>query len=148
MAELFYRWHQNEAPPFSAENAWSADWGSEFTPDGSKYRAPSGLYYLCETCQDETGACGHEDEDECAECECPGWTECERGYSCTWDATDLADYFGERGCPTDDTGTVYVFEGERTGNGTDGEPLAVPDRVVETLTWSELLKHADAEVGA
>lgn len=146
--ETFYRWHHNAAPTFNAENAHSADWGSEFTPDGSKYRAPGALYYLCEDCQDDTGACGHEDEGDCENdsCECPGWTDCERGYSCTWDAADLITYIREHaGEPDDSFGTVYVFEGELTGNGTDGEPLAVPTKVIETLTWSELVARDEAK---
>ena len=142
MVETFYRWHQRHAPAFTPDNAYSADWGSEFTPDGTKYRPPAGvLYYLCEDCQDEAGACGHEDDGECEHCECPGWTDCERGYSCTWEPGDLIDYIRthQAGDPADTHGTVYVFEGEHTGDGTDGEPLAVPSRVVRTLTWSQML---------
>ncbi|MFJ6022958.1 hypothetical protein ACIQFP_26740 [Nocardiopsis alba] len=144
MSQTYWRWHSQHAPAFTAEAAYSADWGSEFTPDGTKYRAPSGLYNLCDDCQDETGACGHDDEGECESpgCECPGWTDCERGYSCCEDADDLVDYIHERaGIPRDDWGLVYVFEGEHTGNGTDGEPLVVPTRVVETLTWTELIQR-------
>lgn len=143
--ETFYRWHQKDAPTFNATNAYSADWGSEFTPDGTKYRAPSSLYYLCDTCQDDTGACGHEDEGDCENCECPGWADCERGYSCCEDAEDLIAYIREHqaGDPDDSHGTVYVFEGEHTGNGTDGEPLAVPTRIVETLSWSQLVARTE-----
>jgi hypothetical protein len=55
--------------------------------------------------------------------------------------TDLIAYFGaERGgAPTEDAGRVIVFEGQHIGTGFDGEPLAVPTEVVETLTWSEFI---------
>lgn len=46
----------------------------------------------------------------------------------------------------DRTGTVYAFEGERHGEGIEGEPLVVPTRVLETLTWNELIKKAKESV--
>ena len=32
---------------------------------------------------------------------------------------------------------VVVFEGTRVGDGFDGEPLAVPTRIIEEVPWSE-----------
>ena len=145
MAEIYWRWHQHEAPPFSADNAWSATWGSEFTPDGDRYRPPAGLYDLCEPCQDETGSCGHDDEGECEHCECPGWASCDRGYSCCDSAEELIAYFAARYVTAEEMdrdGVVYAFEGDVHGAGIEGEPLVEPTRVLKTLTWTELVEQA------
>lgn len=144
MTETYWRWHRHHIPPFGAENAYSTEWGGELTPDGARYRPPSVLYCLCEACQDETGACGHDAEGECeAEgCECPGWSDCDRGYSCCHSADDLAAYFAARFAATEEMdrdGVVYEFEGQRHGQGIEGDPLVVPARVVRTLTWSQML---------
>mgnify|MGYP001567701502 CR=1 FL=1 len=61
------------------------------------------------------------------------------GYSCTWDAEDLREYFAEHGEPDDDE-IVILFEGRHVGQGFDGEPLAIPTRVVRTMTWAEFEK--------
>lgn len=46
----------------------------------------------------------------------------------------------------DDHRHVVVFEGEHVGDGCDGEPLTVPTRVVETLTWTQFAaKHLQQE---
>lgn len=157
--QTFYRIHNdhNGTPPLTTKNAWSAPWGSDFTEDGSSY--------TCIAC-DGTGeqdpeihdACDgegcHHCEDgmitECGDCDGEGTIDCDRGYSCAWDATGLVEYFAQQHLPlTSDTsnimGTVYVFEGEYTGNGCDGEPLAVPTRIIETITVAELVKRAEAE---
>lgn len=154
--QTFHRWHHTEAPTFNADNAWSADWGSEFTDDGTSYActACDGTGEqdpeIHESCDGE--GCYHCDDGmitECSDCDGEGTIDCERGYSCFEDASELVAYFRERGGePRDDWGAVYVFEGDMTGNGTDGEPLVVPTRVVETLTWTELIKRAEAEENA
>lgn len=64
------------------------------------------------------------------------------GYSACWDADDLMQYFREHGEPAADE-KVIVFEGRHVGQGFDGEPLVMPTRVVETLTWAEFTaRHA------
>lgn len=60
----------------------------------------------------------------------------QRGYSACWDAEDLLEYFREHGEPAADD-TVVAFEGRQVGQGFDGEPLAVPTRLLETTTWAE-----------
>lgn len=154
--QTFYRLHNdhNGTRPLTADNAWSAPWGSEFTEDGSAFtcaacdgsgqQAPE-VHMRCdgEGCYhcDDTGMIT-----ECGDCDGEGTIDCERGYSCFEDAHRLVAYMRERGSdPEDAWGTVYVFEGDMAGNGTDGEPLIVPTRVVETITWSELVKRAEAE---
>lgn len=121
-SNVFFRWHQDvDAPCFCAHHAWSAPWGSEFSADGTTYRCPA-----------------------CDE----GWVDCDRGYSSVRSAEELADYFQEhaKGAPADDHGHVVVFEGEHVGDGCDGEPLAVPTRIVERLTWSAFAaKHLHKE---
>lgn len=160
---VFFRFHQADAPPFAADNAWSAPWGSEFSADGTTYRCPAcdgtgedRTEPVCERCDgtgDDDGytcrRCGGTGEDtECHDCDGGGWAACDRGYSCTRSAEELADYFQQHagGAPADDHGHVVVFEGEHVGDGCDGEPLAVPTRVVETLTWTQFAaKHLQQE---
>lgn len=154
--QTFHRWHRTGTPTFTPDNAWSADWGSEFTQDGTAFTC-----HTCEGAGDQAPeiheACDgegcHNCDDgmitECGDCDGTGFVDCERGYSCYEDAAELITYIRERaGEPRDDWGAVIVFEGEMVGNGTDGEPLVVPTRVVETLTWSELVKRTEAEENA
>src|SRR5690606_16785198 len=58
--------------------------------------------------------------------------------SCCWSPEALREYFEVHACgaPGDHHGEVIVFEGEHVGQGDDGEPLAVPTRVVDRLPWS------------
>lgn len=153
--QTFYRLHNdhNGTRPLTADNAWSAPWGSEFTEDGSSYtcvacdgtgeQAPE----IHDACDGE--GCYHCEDGmitECGDCDGEGTIDCERGYSCVEDAHSLVAYFAQQHVTvTPDMGAVVVFEGEYTGNGDDGEALAVPTRVVETLTWDELVKRAEAE---
>lgn len=133
MSKTFYRVHM--APlPFSADNAWSGTWGSEFNADGSQYHCPCDGHLF--------GPAGDPDAD-CRDCGGDGWVGCDRGYSSCWTAQELIGYFTDpaRCAPTGDT-PVIVFSGERTGTGCDGEPLAVPDRIVATYTWAGFVaKH-------
>ncbi|WP_017602294.1 hypothetical protein [Nocardiopsis lucentensis] len=150
--ETFYRLHHTGAPAFTADNAWSAPWGSSFTDDGSSYTCVAcdgtgeQTPEIHESCDGQ--GCHHCDDGmitECADCDGDGTLDCERGYSCTWDAAGLVAYFKQQhATPTDDMGTIYVFEGEWTGDGADGDPLAVPTKVIETLTWSELVARAES----
>lgn len=154
--QTFHRWHRTDTPTFTPENAWSADWGSDFTDDGTSYTCPAcdgtgeQAPEIHNTC--DGAGCHHCDNGmitDCDDCDGDGTIDCERGYSCYEDADELVAYFRERGGePRDDWGTVYVFEGDMAGNGTDGEPLVVPTRIVETLTWSELVARAEAEEAA
>ena len=148
--QTFHRWHRHEAPAFTADNAWSADWGSEFTADGSSYtctacdgsgQQPPEVHARC----DGEGCRGCDDGyiTDCADCDGEGTIDCERGYSCFEDASALVAYMRERaGEPGNSWGSVVVFEGDMAGTGTDGEPLVVPTRITATLTWAQLVERA------
>ncbi|WP_289008987.1 hypothetical protein [uncultured Thermomonospora sp.] len=147
--ETFYRWHQNDIP-FTADRAWSGLWGAEFNEDGSKTMCfacdgtGAGVRdcptctgdwekrWDCPTCQGEGIV------DGCEDCDGEGWKPCVRGFSCEYTPEALIRYFAEYDEPPGD-GRVVVFEGEETGTGFDGEPCAVPERVIEELTWGEFL---------
>lgn len=130
----FYRFHWTDCPEFSADNAWSALWGRE--------RNETGDAVVCLRC-DGTGEDLLEAGAECPECDGTGWEDCLPGYSCYLYPEDLIGYFRDpaRGEPADDAGRVVVFEGRRVGTGFDGEDRAIPDRVVEEMTWSEFVKR-------
>lgn len=146
MADTYWWWHQSDAPSFDADHAWSATGGSQFTADGSTYMCAA-----CEaTGEAETPICPCFDEDyagcarcergtitECPDCDGEDTIKCDRGYSCCHSAASLVAYFTSKFMPPQllEEGTVYFFEGE----GIEGEPLAVPTRVLETLTWAELV---------
>lgn len=148
--ETFYRWHQADAPAFTAQNAWSGLWGSEFSEDGSRTKCPTcegtgegsrecprchGDYDRMESCKRCEGAGGL---NECEHCEGEGWHDCAPGYSCCWTAEDLIAYMTTHaGEPHDDCGVVIVFEGEQADTGFDGEPTAVPTKIIKEMTWTE-----------
>ena len=71
------------------------------------------------------------------------------GYSCCWSPEDLRSYFEVHACgaPGDHHGEVIVFEGEHVGQGDDGEPLAIPTRVVDRLPWSGVRSQYDLRGG-
>lgn len=123
MAETFFRVHWADAPDFSPENARSALWGSTRSEDGTKTECTS---------------CIPGDREGCKVCGGTGWEDCMKGYSCCWSAEDLVEYMAEHGAPGEHD-RVIVFEGVHTGTGFDGEPLAVPTRIIEETTWSEFL---------
>ena len=128
----FYRFHWDDCPAFSADNAWSALWGSE--------RNETGDAVVCHGC----GGTGEQlFGEKCEVCDGTGWEDCLPGYSCYDAPEDLIEYFRypARGEPTDDAGRVVVFEGRWVGTGFDGEDLAIPERVVEEMTWSEFVKR-------
>ena len=58
--------------------------------------------------------------------------------ACCDTAEELVRYFthAARDAAEDDD-KVVVFEGTRVGDGFDGEPLAVPTRIIEEVPWSE-----------
>lgn len=122
----FFRVHWADAPAFSAENAWSALWGSTRSEDGT---------------QTECHSCWEGNRDECKVCEGTGWEDALEGYSCFDTAEELVEYFTHpaRDGLLGDDDRVIVFEGIRSGTGFDGEPLAVPTRVIEELTWNAFL---------
>lgn len=128
MTQTFFRFHRTDAPEFSAANAWSGLWGSEFSEDGSATR--------CHNCDNgQTFVFG----EKCDLCEGTGWEDCAEGYSCCDTAEELIAYFAAHLGSDPGDGAVIVFEGHQVGTGFDGEPLAVPARVVETLTWAEFI---------
>lgn len=126
MTETFYRVHTAGTPVFHADNAWSGLWGSEWSGDGRQTR--------CHAC-DGTGR--QLFDEQCDVCDGDGWEDAAFGYSSCRTAADLIAYFAERGEPTD--GVVIVYEGRHVGNGFDGEPLSVPDRIIEEISWNEFL---------
>lgn len=123
MTETFYRIHWADSPEFSAANAWSALWGSTRSDDGT---------------QTECTSCHEGDREDCSVCDGTGWEDCLQGYSCCDTAEELIAYMNEHAIMGDDD-RVIMFEGTRTGSGFDGEPLAIPTRVIEETTWSEFL---------
>ncbi|MFJ6215081.1 hypothetical protein ACIQGZ_17355 [Streptomyces sp. NPDC092296] len=156
---VFYRLHWSDCPPLTPDNAWSAPWRA-----GDTRRSPDGSGAWCLSCDgtgkdwrpcprcdedpDHTPTCEHCDGqgaiDECATCDGTGWEPCVHGYSCTENPEDLLAYFAERHMTSMLTGEpVVVFEGQQVDTGCDGEPTAIPTRVIETLTWSEFTaRHA------
>jgi hypothetical protein len=123
----FYRVQWPNSPEFSADNAWSALWGSIRSADGSRTE--------CSEC-DGTGTTHYAGEEPCTSCDGEGWEDALYGYSCCWSAEDLIAYFASRGEPCD-TDAVIVFAGQQVGNGFDGEPLAVPEAITAQMTWAE-----------
>ena len=154
MSETYYRIHWADCPAFSPENAWSALWGATRSPDGSQTECTvcAGVGKSsspCPTCDGrgyrdgdpdhECGTCdGTGDVDECDTCDGTGWQDALQGYSCCDTAEELVRYFthAARDAAEDDD-LVVVFEGTRVGDGFDGEPLAVPTRIIEEVPWSE-----------
>ena len=154
MSETYYRIHWADCPAFSPENAWSALWGATRSPDGSQTECTvcAGVGKSsspCPTCDGrgyrdgdpdhECGTCdGTGDVDECTACDGTGWQDALQGYSCCDTAEELVRYFthAARDAAEDDD-KVVVFEGTRVGDGFDGEPLAVPTRIIEEVPWSE-----------
>jgi len=113
--QVYWRFHGNWAPEFSSENAYSAAWGGEFSPTGDKYRDP----------------------DPYAEEE---WIDADPGYSSTYSADELAEYFEKHFVLlSDDDGEVIAFHGGQVGTGIDGEPLVVPEEVVGRMPYSQFL---------
>lgn len=124
MTQTFYRIHWADSPEFNAANAWSVLWGATRSEDGT---------------QTECTSCYEGDRDDCRICDGTGWEDALEGYSCCDTATELIEYFttAARDSLIGDDDKVIVFEGTRTGVGFDGEPLAVPTRIIEETTWSE-----------
>jgi hypothetical protein len=127
MADTYYRLHQAGIPEFSADNAWSGLWGGAFSADGSR---------------SECGQCDAKGVDEWGEpCEAgcsDGWFDCAEGYSCCWTGQDLLRYFDEHLGSGFEDEPVVVFEGALVGTGFDGEPLAIPTRVIRWTTIGQL----------
>lgn len=149
----FYRIHWTGSAPFSAANAWSSLTGIDRKPgDPSKSECQ-----MCDSGEGEWTECRHcealgcdECNDEggtttCTNCDGTGWEDCIRGYSCYSLPESLVAYFTDRSRPTPSADeNVIVFEGWQTDTGFDGEPTAVPERIIETLAWTEFLnRHAD-----
>jgi len=52
----------------------------------------------------------------------------------------LLTYFTDRSRPTPAADeTVVIFDGWQADSGFDDEPTAVPERIIETLTWAEFV---------
>ncbi|GAA0971137.1 MULTISPECIES: hypothetical protein [Actinocorallia] len=154
MSEILYRWHREGAPAFDAEHAWSGLWGAEYSADGSRTqcRTCDGTgegWRDCPRCHGAGGDCSRCEGagviDECEDCDGEGWQDCVRGFSACWSAAELHAYItAHAGTPDDAEGRVIVFEGRVAGTGFDGEPCAVPQRVIEEIPWSELVRRTQA----
>jgi hypothetical protein len=153
MSETFYRVHWDECPPLAVENAWSALWGSDHAGNGkvtcTGCGGTGGGWHdeRCTGCHgdgftrdgDMCGDCvgaGFAAETGCGDCDGTGLADCARGYSCCTTPEALADYFAVHGAPLPDS-TVVIFEGYQCGTGFDGEPLAIPGNVTQTMSWHE-----------
>lgn len=154
---IYYRLHHQDTPCFCAHHAWSAVWGAEFVaPDGSQYRCTGCLREPgrddapCPSCDGygwpDCAQCDGTGHAECSRCDGTGIADSDRGYSCTASASALVEYFRHHLGEGTPPGQVVVFQGQWMGLGTDeGEHLVVPTRVLETLTWDQLVARAAQE---
>ncbi|MGW5353377.1 hypothetical protein ACWERV_23060 [Streptomyces sp. NPDC004031] len=162
MSTVLYRVHWEDCPPMSPEHAWSAPWGTIRSDDGSRYQCvvcdgtgegfrdcPRCVCGVVEAADGDVVTCplckGNVVLDGCENCEGDGWWDCIRGYSCTASPEGLLDYF-ECSARSGLAGgeTVVVFEGEVVDSGIDGEPTAVPVRIIETLSWADFVARTTA----
>lgn len=144
----FYRIHWNGSTELTAANAWSSLTGIDRKPgDPSKSECQmcdggEGEWTECGRCEGlGCFACDNEGgTTECTECDGTGWADCIRGYSCFSTPEGLVTYFTDRSRPVpDDDEPVVIFDGWQTDTGFDDEPTAVPERIIETLTWAEFV---------
>ncbi|MEU1908418.1 hypothetical protein [Streptomyces hygroscopicus] len=161
---VFYRVHPSDAPALTADNAWSAPWGTTRSADGSQYECIvcDGTGEGTHDCPKCGGGCyigeffdipcdrcdGDGFIDTCGNCD-EGWLDCVRGYSCCATPEALIRYFtdaGRSGCA--DGEQVVVFEGQQEDWGLEGEPTAVPARVIETLSWEAFVARHQQEANA
>lgn len=158
---VFYRIHWTDCPPLASANAWSGLWGSTRSEDGSRTQCmvcdgsgegirdcpkchggfvtdQYGEPVPCSRCNDDGVV------DGCENCDGEGWLDCVRGYSCTYTPEELISYFTDPArSGTADGESVVVFEGWQEGTGFEGEPTAIPERIIETLTWEQFVaRHA------
>lgn len=154
MSSRFWRFHWADCPEFTASNAWSALWGLQRSSDGSQTRCgcegiPQYDSRECRNCRGrrdrevaECGTCGGtgQVDIDCALCGGTGWQDCVRGYSCFADPEQLVAYIDERvGVVGDADGEVIVFDGYQVDTGFDDEPTAIPETVLQRLTWAQFL---------
>lgn len=134
MSQTFYRLHWEDCPPLTPDNAWSALWGHTRSQDGSRT---------------ECGACDGTGESfgrKCEDCNGEGWHDCVPGYSACHTAEDLIDYFSQPGMDPIGDEPVVIFEGRQVGNGFEGEPTVMPERILETLNWNTFIaRYKDAK---
>ncbi|KIF66276.1 hypothetical protein HY68_36845 [Streptomyces sp. AcH 505] len=143
----FYRVHWTELGDLTAANAWSSLTGIDRKPgDLSKSEcqmcdASEGEWTECRHC--EALGCdkcdGQGGSTTCTNCDGTGWEDCIRGYSCYSTPESLITYYAESGRSgmVPDAERVIIFEGWQTDTGFDDEPTAVPEQIIETLTWAE-----------
>ncbi|MFB4197747.1 hypothetical protein [Streptomyces carpaticus] len=122
----WWRVHWSDCPPLSEEHAWSALWGATRSEDGSQTE--------CRDCDGSGDLAG----EPCTICGGEGWEDSVPGYSCAASPEALLAYFDRPGMePWGET--VIAFEGRQVDTGFDGEPTAVPTRVLQTWTWEEFV---------
>lgn len=151
----FYRVHWTGSAEFSATNAWSSLTGIDRKPgdpsksecqmcdagEGEWTECPRCEGVGCDECNDEGGTT------ECTNCDGTGWEDCIRGYSCYSTPEGLLAYFnesGRRGMVSADE-PVVIFDGWQADAGFDDEPTAVPESVIETITWAEFTARYDED---
>ncbi|MGW8851567.1 hypothetical protein ACWGNE_27785 [Streptomyces xiamenensis] len=123
---VWYRVHWSDCPPLTEENAWSALWGATRSKDGSQTE--------CRECDGSGESFG----ERCGSCDGQGWEDCVPGYSCAASVAELLEYFDRPGMQPHHE-TVIAFEGRRVDTGFDGEPTAVPTRIVQEWTWEQFV---------
>lgn len=145
----FYRVHWTECPEFTAANAWSSLTGID-RKDGDPSKSEcqmcdggEGDWTECKHC--EALGCDECDDEggttKCTNCDGTGWENCIRGYSCFSTAEGLLAYFTESGRDgmVGDDEPVIVFDGWQADTGFDDEPTAVPEQIIETITWAQFV---------
>lgn len=149
----FYRIHWTDLPEFAATNAWSSLTGIDRQPgDPSKSECQmcdggEGEWTECGRCKGMgCTSCGQQGGGtECSNCDGTGWADCIRGYSCFSTPEALVAYFTDRSRPTPAADeTVVVFDGWQADTGFDDEPTAVPEHIIETVTWAEFVARETA----
>lgn len=145
---MFYRVHETEIP-FSAENAYSAPWGTNGGTCGAcsgKGEVPHWEPRSCTDCGGWGGDnCGCNNGTvydlifiPCPYCDGTGTARILRGYSCFDTPEKLVAYFALRD-PHNDA-PVVIFAGDVVGKGPDGEMLVVPKQHPRPrwITWKQL----------
>lgn len=151
----FYRVHWSSSAEFNAANAWSSLTGIDRKPgDPSKSQcqmcdAGDGEWTECRHCEGiGCDSCNQQGgTTQCTNCDGTGWENCLHGYSCFVDPEQLIAYYSESGRSgmVADNETVIAFDGWQADTGYDDEPTAVPETVIETMTWAEFrARYEDA----
>lgn len=132
-AEVYYRVHWNwDSVPFDAGHAYSYLGGLEPLKDDI-------TRYECVACDGTGESSGPDGFGSCPSCDGEGSREADRGYSCCTSPEDLMASARQMAWGSEPLAAarVVIFEGEQAGYGQDGEPLVIPSRTVQVMTWGE-----------